>query len=188
MIRILLLSLLILSVYADASDSRDSQVLGALLQAKISSTPLDASRGQQGKIEPGARVKISAVIKNVGDQPNAPGEFFVRFTFPKLLKRQEDNLFYQTEKVPLPTIEPGDFITINFSAPHQWPSLFNYIRQDWAMREYEGVVVIDNREQLIGATAIAFSAYYYEAPVKEKAAKVLSSSTFFSSSPKQGKF
>lgn len=185
MFRICLLSFLILSIYAEAS-IQESPVLGALLQAKIKAVSLEKSSGKQGKVEPGAQVKLSAVIKNVGDQPNAPGEFFVRFAFPKILKREEDHFFYQTEKVALPSIEPGDFITINFSTLHQWPSLFDYIRHDWAMREYEAFVVIHNQEQLIGTTSIAFSAYYYEVP-KEKAVKVLSSSTFFPSTLRQGK-
>ena len=174
-----LLLFLVLGVYAGAAEiqNQESSVLGALLQAKINVVPLDVSKGQQEKIQPGARVKITAFIKNVGDQPSAPGKFFVRFAYSKPLGKQENSVLYQTETVYLPTIEPGDRFAINFSTPHQWPSLFDFIRQDWAMREYEGVVVIGNREQLIGTTSIAFSAYYYEGPVREQPIKVLSAST-----------
>jgi hypothetical protein len=184
----LLLPFLILGAYAEAAlevQNQKSDLLGALLQAQISIKPLNAFKDQQRKIQPGATVKITAVIKNVGDQPNAPGEFFVRFAFPKPWKKEKNNVLYQTEIVSLPTIKPGNFITFNFSALHQWPSLFDFIRHDWAIREYEGIVLIGKEEQLIGSTSIAFSAYYYEEP-KEKAAKVLSASQpYYTSFPKQ---
>ena len=161
--------------YADGGDY-DYNVRGALLQAKISAVPLEQSTRQPGKIQPGTKMKISAVITNVGDQPNAPGKFFVRFAYPKPLDKQPNSLLYQSETVALPAIDPGDHLNIVFSQYHLWPSMFDFIRQDWSMREYEGIVLIGSREHLVGSRGIAFTAFYYEGPPKEQAAKVSTSS------------
>ncbi|MFQ5729503.1 MAG: hypothetical protein ACE5GN_03990 [Waddliaceae bacterium] len=147
---------------------------GALLQTQIQATPLQSPSTEPGKVQPRTRMELSAKVKNVGDEPNVPGTIYVRFAFPKPLDQQPTSVIFETETVELPSIMPGGTVSIDFSTPHQWPSLFDFIRHDWTMREYEAVVVVGGVEQVTGTRAIAFSAHYYEGHSQEKPAKVAS--------------
>lgn len=149
-------------------------VQGALLQTQINASPMQQSHGTSERVQPGTRMTLTAVVKNIGDIPSAPGKIFLRFCFPKPLDKQPASVIFNTETTDLPSIPPGDFITINFATPHQWPSLFDYIRNDWAMREYEAVVNVGGSEHVTGTRVISFSAHYYEGPAYEKSARVSS--------------
>lgn len=181
MFRIALCSLLLaFGACQGVSEERfqDNQVLGALLQAKIKPEPLSQSYGQSGKVQPGTRMKVGVIVRNVGDQPNAPGTLFVRFAFPRPLEKEEGSIIYQSETVPIPAIEPGEQLAFKFSAPHQWPSLFDFVRNEWATREYQAVAAIGSKEQVLGTMPIAFSAYYYDGTSPELAVRVSTNATF----------
>lgn len=146
----------------------------ALLKTSIHATPMQNTNSQPGKIQPGTHMQLSVVITNVGDMSNAPGSIFIRFVFPKPLNTKRESEIFKTETLKLPSIEPGKEVTIIFSTLHKWPSIFDFIRHDWAMREYEAVALIGADELVTGTRVISFSAYYYEGPKDEKPAKVLS--------------
>lgn len=124
-------------------------------------------QAEGGKIQPGAPVTLSATIRNIGEQANAPGDIQLQFQFPKPLDKQPGSLIFETEKQPLPSIEPGKEVVIIFTTQHQLPSLFDFIRHDWGMRQYQALVNVDNHVQIAGALSITFSAYYYQGPSQE---------------------
>ena len=141
------------------------------LQALINATPAQPSPIPE-RIQPRSLMKLSATIKNVGDQANTPGTLMVKFAFANPLHTHPKSLLFETEKVNLPSIEPGQEITLSFSKMHRWPTLFDYIRDDWAMREYRAIVNVERIEKMIGTRAIAFSAYYYEGHSRPRAVDV----------------
>lgn len=157
-----------------AQDNSHREVEGALLQTTIHAKPTKASQENQGRIQPGTRVKLTAVVKNTGDVPSAPGNISIRFAFPKPLNKEPTSVIFETDSDNLPSIPPGETLTINFKRVHQWPSLFDYIRHDWAMREYEAVVNINDKEFITGTRAISFSAYYYEGHEEKEPVRVSS--------------
>jgi hypothetical protein len=143
------------------SNSFKREVAGALLETAIRAQAINSSKDNQGRIQPGSEVKLSVVINNVGDVPSAPGKVQLRYSFPKQMFREAGSVIFETEFENLPSIPPGGVMTVNFQKNHQWPSLFDYIRNDWAMREYQAILAI-NGEKFIAATrAVSFSAYYY---------------------------
>ncbi len=152
----------------------EGKVKGALIQTEIHASPLQDTQTAPNKIQPGTRMKLEALVRNVGDMANAPGTIHLRFALPKPLDKQKNSVLFETETVELPSIPPGQQVTISFKTPHQWPSLFDFIRNDWAMREYEAVVSIGDKAEVTGTRVISFSAYYYEGPSEQKAVKVSS--------------
>jgi hypothetical protein len=162
------------TVSLTAIENSRREVAGALLHTTINAKPDRTSREGAGRIQPGTPVKLSASIKNSGDVPSAAGKVFLRFAFPKPLDKESSSVVFETDPETLPSIQPGETITINFKKSHQWPSLFDYIRNDWAMREYEAIVEINRKEYLTGTRAISFSAYYYEGQEEHKPVRVSS--------------
>lgn len=148
--------------------------IGAYLQAEIHASPTDNEHHTPGKVQPGTMMLLSATLKNVGDVPSAPGTAAIRFALPAPLDKQPGSVLFETESEGVPSLMPGQALTINFSARHLWPSLFDFVRNDWAMREYEAVVTVGNEEYVTGTLPISFSAFYYEGPGQEQAARVLS--------------
>ena len=126
-----------------------------------------AIQAEGGKIQPGTPVSLSATIKNIGEQTNAPGNIQLQFLFPKPLDKQPNSLIFETEKQPLPSIDPGKELVITFTTQHQLPSLFDFIRNDWGMRQYQALISIDNHPQIAGTLSVTFSAYYYQGPSQE---------------------
>lgn len=113
------------------------------------------------RIQPGTAVKLALTVQNKGKNPSKAGEVFIRYAFAKPLDKQPNSTLFQTEKAPLPSIAPGESITIDFKTEHRWPSLLDFVRDDWLMREYQAFVQTDKGEKMIGALAINVSAYYY---------------------------
>jgi len=144
---------------------------GAYLEAKIEFIPTERVKGSE-VIQPGSPIIISAQLKNSGTQNSQEGYFYVRFTYPKPLQNQPKSQLYVTERVTLPSIAPGKLATIEFKTTQQTPSLYDFIRQDYGMRQYQAIVVIDNKEYIIGNAALTFSAYYYAGPTHEMPTKV----------------
>lgn len=139
----------------------------ALLDAKVVLLPAEPTASDARIITPGSAIIVSAKITNTGTEYNEQGYFFVRFTYPNPLAGQLKSELFTTEKVPLPSIAPGREATINFVSSQKSPSLFDYIRQDYGMRQYQAVAVIDHKEYVIGNATLTFSAYYYAGPHHE---------------------
>lgn len=119
------------------------------------------------KIQPGTPVKVAVTVENKGSLASAAGDLYVRFGFAKPLEQEAQSIIFETEKKPLPTIAPGQSVTIEFTTPHQLPAVFDYVREDWALREYQAIANIDHQEKLLGTLALTFSAYYYPGIRKE---------------------
>ncbi len=134
---------------------------GAILEGDITITPVNPSANDSEKIPAGSTV-TKATITNMGTQPSAPGEAVIRFAFLKPMDTHAKSVIYETETVPLPWLKPKEHIELLFKTPHQWPSLTDFIKNDWAMRQYQVVVNADKKnEVVIGTRAISYTAYYY---------------------------
>lgn len=144
-----------------------------VLQGSIHIEPVQAIAGDQtGKIQPGTAVKIIVTVENKGLQESPSGQLYVRYAFAHPLEHEETSVLFQTEKKPLPPIEPGKKIDIAFDAVHQIPSVLDFVRYDWSIREYQAIAVINEEENMIGTLAITFSAYYYPGIKKEFPVKI----------------
>jgi len=161
-----ILTLLFLTI-STALFSLTTPIKGAILDAKVELLPAVPSGTDARIIQPGSPIIVSVKITNSGVDYNEQGYFFVRFTYPNPLARQAKSELFITEKVSLPKIAPGKEAFIAFATTQQSPSLFDFIRQDYGMRQYQAVAVIDNKEFLIGNATITFSAYYYAGPHHE---------------------
>jgi hypothetical protein len=145
----------------------------AILQGSIhiqASKPVDPNSSQ--KVQPGTTVQLSVIVDNKGTQISPQGEIYLKYGFAKPLDNEIQSLIFQTEKLPLPTIEPGKNVTVSFTTPHQWPSILDFIRNDWSLREYQAIAIIDGEEHVIGSLAVTFSAYYYPGMRKEFPIKI----------------
>ncbi len=149
----------------------------AVLQGSIQLKPVKpVSDDETDKIQPGTPVKIVVTVENKGPQTSAAGKLYVRYAFSKPLEREANSVIFETEKKPLPAIEPGKSVDIVFETPHTSPSLLDFVRDDWSMREYQAVTIFQREEHIIGTLAITFSAYYYPGIKKEFPTKVFSGS------------
>lgn len=144
----------------------------AILQGAILVQPVpQPTQYQTDKIQPGHSVKISVYVENKGTSTSPAGKISVRYAFARPLDTDPKSLIFETEKAELPVIEPGAAVEIPFNQTQQLPSLADFIRNDWSMREYQAIIEVDQGEKIIGTLAITFSAYYYpgirkEIPVK----------------------
>jgi len=136
------------------------------LQTYIDVYAASPHHGDERNIQPGTPMHLRALVKNIGTKKNASGEIFIRFAFPDPLHNQKSSVLYQSETKQIPPITPGEEIEVVFEKTHRWPSLFDFIRHDWAMRNYEAVIKVGEEEQITGRLTIAFSASYYEGPSK----------------------
>lgn len=140
----------------------------AVLQGTVHIEPVQALKSdEQGKIQPGTPVKITVKIENKGAQVSPPGFIFVQYAFAKPLHKNDGSAIFQTEKKALPEIEPGKTIEISFDQVHKTPSVIDFVRDDWSLREYQAMVEIDHKIKPIGTLALTFSAYYYPGIVKQ---------------------
>jgi hypothetical protein len=146
----------------------------AILQGAIQIQPVQSIGDDQAhKIQPGTPVKLSVLIQNKGLQPSPKGEIYLRYAFAKPLHNEETSLIFETEKVSLPSIDPGKSIELKFDATHRLPSLLDFVRDDWTMREYQAIAVFGKEEKMLATLAITFSAYYYPGIRKEFPTKIL---------------
>ena len=145
--------------YGNAQSNDQKQVV---LQGAIQLQPAKPVAGDQtGKIQPGTSAKISVTVENTGTEASSPGELYVRYALAHPLGNESVSETFTTEKKALPSIEPGKKVDISFDTPHLIPSLLDFVRDDWSIREYQAVAVVKQQEYLIGSMAITFSAYYY---------------------------
>ena len=146
----------------------------AILQAAILAQPSSQpTQFQSEKIQPGHSVKLAVVVENVGKAKSPAGTISIHFAFAKPLEKGPKSLLFETESVDLPSIEPGRSVELAFEKSHRWPSISDFIRQDWPLREYQAVGTIAKQQEVIGSLAVTFSAYYYPAVRKELPVKFI---------------
>ncbi len=145
----------------------------SILEGSIHVQPAQILPGHQtNRIQPGTPIKISLTIENKGQQTNFPGQLYVRYAFSHPLDKEATSTIFETEKKPLPSIEPGEKIEILFDTPHYIPSLLDFVRYDWSMREYQAIAIVKQEEHMIGTLALTFSAYYYPGIKSERLQKI----------------
>lgn len=150
---ILLLYLLFIFHSIEAKETSE-----ACLQALLTIEP-------QNQIKPGIPLQLKAKIKNIGKKISHAGNLFIRYAFLEPFHNHEESVLFKTEKLPLPSLKPNEEIELAFQTKHSLPSVFDYIRHDWPMRQYEAIVNIEGQEELIGRTALSISAHYYQGPI-----------------------
>lgn len=128
------------------------------------------------KIQPGTAVKIGVMVENKGQQASSAGQLYVRYAFANPLQDEPESVIFETEKKPLPPLEPGKKVKVIFNTPHKIPSLLDFVRHDWSIREYQAIAVVNDEDYMIGTLAITFSAYYYPGIKKEFPIEIASSS------------
>jgi hypothetical protein len=144
-----------------------------ILQGSIHIQPAQPVPGDQtGKIQPGKPVKFAITVENKGEQKSPPGQLSIRYGLVKPLDKEATSVIFKTEQKALPEIAPGQKVDIAFEKVHDTPSLVDFVRNDWPIREYQAVAVFPNDEKTIGTLAITFSAYYYPGIRKELPAKI----------------
>lgn len=145
--------------------------LHVLLAAPALQSAINAVTAMGGKdveeVAPGTPMRLVVEVENVGDQPSPECTLFVRFAFAEPLNRQPGSLLWQSEEVALPSLQPGTKHTVSLTKVHMWPTLFDFIRDDWAMRQYEAILKEKGNEYLSGTMHISFTASYYEGPSRE---------------------
>ena len=140
----------------------------ATMQAAILVQPtIQPTQFQTDKIQPGQSVKISLLAENIGDTASPASKIFVRFALAKPLDNEPSSILFETEAKELPVIQPGNSLEIAFEKTHKWPSISDFIREDWGMREYQAVIQVEGQQEIIGSLAVTFSAYYYPGIRKE---------------------
>lgn len=158
--------------YSQATATAE-EVKQAILQGTIHIQPTVSHGNDQGvKIQPGTPVKLVVTVDNKGDQDNLPAELFIRYSFAKPLDNEKASIIFTTEKKPVPPIKPGESIDITFDTLHHSPSVIDFVKYDWPIREYQAILVTNHEEHLIGTLAMTFSAYYYPGVRREFPAKL----------------
>ena len=139
-----------------------STVQQAVLQGQILVEPLPSLLPHPAnQIQPGSAVKVKLVVENKGNKASPAGEAYARYAFPAPLDKEPNSELFTTEKVALPSIPAGEKVEVVFTTPHYWPAVTDFVREDWAMREYQAFASVNGKELPIGTLAIAYSTHYY---------------------------
>ncbi len=154
---------LILVVFFSAAYGMDNR---SILQADIQLTPNQGSKDNE-VVAPDTTIYVSAIVTNTGDDMSVEMPFFVRYAFPGPKDKLYKSEIFRTEEVMLPPIEPAKSVTITFTKTHRWPSIFEFIRKDWNLRQYQAIVEVEDKRFILGTAAIAFHMYYYPGPKHE---------------------
>lgn len=157
--------------YSQALTDKENSILQGSIHIQ-SATTIPGNRTD--KIQPGTPIKINVNIENEGQKASPLGQIYVRYAYTHPLDHEKSSVIFETEKKPLLSIEPGQHIEITFDTLHQTPSLNDFIRYDWPMREYQVIAIINQEECLLGSLALTFSAYYYPGIKKEFPTKMSS--------------
>lgn len=133
----------------------------ALIKGSLSLLPERPHTDDPTKIQPGTPVKIALKIENKGKVPIPAGTAYVRFAFIQPLHNRHDSVLFRTDTVEVAAMAPGEVRDLLFTPHHLIPSVIDFVRSDWLMRQYEAVYVVDGNEYLIATMPITFSVYYY---------------------------
>ncbi len=117
------------------------------------------------KIIPCTPVRLEATVWNTGETPSLPGIVQVMYKLPDAPDGQKDPLFFETEKVPLSSLQPGEKKTVVFETVHTLPCLSDFIQEKWAKRAYELAFTPSNGlQEVLTNLKLTFSGYYYVSP------------------------
>lgn len=154
--------------FLTAVESESMPKSGEALTADIVLNPDQESAShvhdKQMKFQPVFPVYISAVVKNGGTVPSEPTTFFVRYAYPYPYQGALHSVLFETEKVELPQIKAGEEVKIAFKKAHYLPTIADFVRHEWPMRQYQAVFGNGDQETIRGTLALTYSAYYY--PIK----------------------
>jgi hypothetical protein len=151
------------------SEAKAGDSTSAILQGTIRIQPVVG--GNQERIQPGTPVKFKVMVENKGEQASPSGQIFLRYAFAKPMQNETGSIIFESEKKDLPSIEAGKEIEMSFDLAQELPSISDFVRDDWALREYQAVVEIYKESRIIGTLALTFSAYYYPGITKQFSAK-----------------
>lgn len=151
----------IFCLYTNFSLSSTEDLNQTALEAKIGLLPAQPSSENIQAIQPGTPILITVKIKNNGKVANKEGQLFVRFVYPEPLSKQPKSELFVTETIGLPSIQPGKEASLMFKSVQFSPTLYDFVKEDFAMRQYQAVLIVDNQEYILGNTTLTFSAYYY---------------------------
>jgi hypothetical protein len=145
----------------------------AILQGVIHIQSAQSRPTQESdRIQPGTSLKPSVIVENSGEEESPAGEIFIRYALAAPLDEQRGSIIYESEKKILPQILPGKSVEIVFDTPHITPAVMDFVKYDWALREYQAIAIIHKKEKVIGTLALTFSAYYYGGIKKEFPSRV----------------
>ncbi|MBS4163366.1 Uncharacterized protein PRO82_000667 [Candidatus Protochlamydia amoebophila] len=150
--------------YGQTNHSISDAILQGSIQIQASKL-IDPNSSE--KVQPGTPVQLSVIVENKGSQASPKGDIYLCYGFAKPLDKENGSILFQTEKQTFPSIDPGKSVIISFSTPHLLPSILDFVRNDWTLREYQAIAVLNGKEHLIGSLAMTFSAYYYPGMHKE---------------------
>jgi len=159
-------------VILNSKQEEKKAVRGAILEAIVNILPSKPIEANPHVIQPGTDVQIQVIVKNTGDAPSAPGSLFARFRLPENFKKTVNDVVYNSEHITIPSIDPGKTLEITFRAEHLTPSLLEFVRADWGMRQYQAVLRIDGQDYVLGHGSLTFSCYYYPTTPQEEPTSV----------------
>jgi len=144
-----------------------------LLKGVISLTPIPTIDNPPeqlitGQIQSGIEVAIQVKVKNEGKLPSSPGTIFVQYQAPTYQLKP----LFETEVLPLESLNPGEEKIIQFSKKQRMPTLYDFVRDDWGKREYQAIAQFEQTQTNLGILSLTFSAYYYEVSVPTSLAAV----------------
>lgn len=131
------------------------------LSAKISLAQETPSGLFHEKLQAVFPIKIALLARNQSCSSSQPGKIFVRYAFPRPNEQVKNSVLFTTEMISLPPIAPGEEVEINFKTPQPLPTISEFVCNDWAMRQFQAVLLQDDGEEIIGTLALTYSAYYY---------------------------
>jgi hypothetical protein len=139
----------------------------SLLQGELFLEPVQPLKDHPEGVQPGKTTKFKLVLQNKGPGVSPAGEVFVQFGLAKPLENQADSVLFHTEKAAVPALASGEKKEVIFSTTHQLPCLFDFVRNDWLLREYQAIFAFDRQEKVVAILPLTFSAYYYPGVQRE---------------------
>lgn len=179
----LLLKLFIVALSAASS----AFAVGPLLQTEISWEPVAPDKALP-QVPPNTQMRLSALVRNVGGAANAPGRIQLEFSLKDAAKvRGALKSIFQTEAQRLPSITPGQSERLTFARLHLWPSIEEFVEQEWGQRRYKAVVTIRGVQAVTGLAGIDYEARFIDG-VREQQAQPFPEAPFTQEHPRESEF
>ncbi len=155
MTRIYVMLIFFLNLYSSASAITEVKAEILLCQGQLLSA-------KQCQFQPVFPVQIAVNVKNIGNAVSEPMQLFVRYAYPQPYHLTNDSILFQTESLEVPPLQPGEAKVISFTKSHALPTIDDFVRHYWAMREYQAVAAgLQAEDEIIGRVNLTYSAYYY---------------------------
>lgn len=161
------LTVLFMIVMGSAFGLEEGDKEGAILEGIIAIHPTRPIPEGPERIQPGTAVDVSLTIKNTGTKDSPVGDVIVRYAFAKPLEKHPHSVLFQTEKQAVPVLKAGEEFSIKFKTQSPLPTLFDFVREDWIMREYQAIFSYDKGDRCLGVLPLTVSAYYYAGEKRE---------------------